>query len=259
MGCYPLFLCDDWSQLKSDLESVSNDLVAVSLVTDPFGSYTVEYLRQCFPDVVIPFKSHFVTELSTSEKFIHPHHRRNARKARAEMQVEKCADPPGQLDEWANLYATLISRHQITGLSAFSKESFAKQLKVPGMVAFRAFRDEVTLGMVLWFRQGSRAYYHLGAYSQAGYDLRASFALFAYSIEYFATHGIEWLNLGAGAGSSADATSGLNRFKEGWSTGTRTAYFCGRVINQRKYQELVDFRGAGATNYFPAYRVGEFS
>src|SRR5262249_25176373 len=176
------------------------------------------------------------------ESFAHPHHLRNARKALKEIEVERCVEPSAHLDDWVALYDELIRKHGIRGLSAFSRESFARQLRVPGLVAFRAFRDDETLGMLLWYAQGNRAYYHLGAYSSAGYDLRASFALFSHSIEYFAQQGIAWLNLGAAAGVDADAESGLNRFKRGWSTGTRTAYFCGRIFDQKRYQEIVKSR-----------------
>src|SRR6185295_19178366 len=101
----------------------------------------------------------------------------------------------------------------------------------------RAVREGETLGMLLWYEQDSRDYYHLGAYSPAGYELRASFALFSYSMEYFAEHGSKWLSLGAGAGSGAEATSGLTRFKQGWASGTRPAYFCGRIFDRNRYQE----------------------
>ena len=46
MGCYPLFACQDWSQLSADLENIEDDLIALSLVTDPFGEYTPAYLQQ---------------------------------------------------------------------------------------------------------------------------------------------------------------------------------------------------------------------
>ena len=35
MGCYPLFICDDWSRLYSDLDEISNELVSLVVVTDP--------------------------------------------------------------------------------------------------------------------------------------------------------------------------------------------------------------------------------
>ena len=260
MGCYPFFVCGDWSQLGFDLENIGDELLCLSLVTDPFGEYDVTHLRECFPDVTIPFKEHFVVDLSRAlDTFVHSHHRRNARRALSELQVEKCASPIDFLDDWVALYGELIERHNITGLAAFSKESFAKQLVVPGMVAFRAVRSNTTLGMVLWYEQDNRAYYHLGAYSARGYELRASFALFEYSIKYFAQRDLEWLNLGSEAGVGIGGTSGLSRFKQGWSTGTRTAYFCGRVFDQNKYGEIVKARSVGSTKHFPAYRAGEFS
>ena len=41
-------------------------------------------------------------------------------------------------------------------------------------------------------------------------------------------------------------------------TGTRTAYFCGRIFDRRLYQEIVKSAGIVDTDYFPAYRLGEF-
>jgi hypothetical protein len=262
MGCYPLFACSDWSKLRVDLENVDDSLVSLAVVTDPFGNYDLDYLRSCFPGVASPFKEHFVVDLSRDPAgFIHPHHRRNARKALKEMRVESCENPLDYLDDWVNLYATLVARHEITGLTTFSRESFAKQLRVPGIVMLRAIRDADTIGILLWYKQGERAYYHLGAYSPLGYDLKASFALFSFSLEYFAKQEISWLSLGAGAGAGAvaGAESGLSRFKQGWSTGTKTAYFCGRVFAPGQYRELVSAGKVSGTNYFPAYRAGEFS
>ena len=54
-----------------------------------------------------------------------------------------------------------------------------------------------------------------------------------------------------------DGTDGLSRFKRGWSTGTRTAYFCGRIFDHARYSEIMSVEGGGTTDYFPAYRKGE--
>jgi hypothetical protein len=260
MGCYPIFSCVDWIGLADDLADLKSELVSAVIVTDPFGDFDVEYLSQCFHDVVIPFKQHFVTDLSRApETFLDPHHRRNIRKALRSVEIQHCESPSSYLDDWMALYGTLVMRHGITGMAAFSRASFAMQFSVPGMVALRAARGVETVGMLLWFLQGNRAYYHLGAYSPEGYDVRASFALFSYSIEYFAKLGIEWLSLGAGAGAAKVGDSGLDRFKQGWSTGTRIAYLCGRIFDRERYQELTRARSDPPTNYFPAYRAGEFS
>lgn len=259
MGCYPLFVCEEWSQLHTDLAEMEDQLVSLSIVTDPFGDYDRAYLERCFHHVVVPFKEHFIVDLSCStETYVHAHHRRYARKALGELRVEHCQDPPHFLDDWLRLYSVLIEKHSIKGIPAFSRVSFVKQLQVPGIVVFRAIHDNATVGMTLWYTQREVGYYHLGAYSEAGYQLRASFALFWFAIEYFAAHGLRWLNLGAGAGIGNNATDGLSRFKRGWATGTRTAYFCGCIFDRTKYRKIVEARGVPPTSYFPAYRQGEF-
>lgn len=259
MGSYPIFVCEDWSQLEADLNQVEG-LVSLSLVTDPFGNYDSSVLQRCFPDLVSPFKQHFLVELNRPyETFVNSHHRRNARKALSRVTVEDCIHPEGVLSDWLELYGNLIKRHNIFGIQAFSRESFAKQLTVPGIRIFRATSAGATVGIIWWYEQGNRSYYHLASYSDVGYELGASFALFDHSIKYFAQHGFQWLSLGADAGLENDGESGLTRFKAGWSTGTRTAYFCGRVFDQPKYNELVSAKRTHAVNYFPAYRVGEFA
>lgn len=255
MGCYPLFVCSDWSGLGADLEEIGKDLISLSLVTDPFGEYDEAYLDKCFPDMMRPFKRHFVVDLGRRpETFVHSHHQRNTRRAHNEVKVERCANPIDALDRWVALYDELIERHKIVGVAAFSRAAFVKQLAVPGIVAFQAVEREKTVGMVLWYEQRDRAYYHLGAYSARGYQVNASFALIDYSIRYFGEREREWLSLGGGTGLDSVAESGLMRFKRGWSTGVRTAYFCGRIFDHRKYEELVNNRGVLRTEYFPAYR-----
>ena len=160
---------------------------------------------------------------------------------------------------WCRLYETLIARHGITGIAAFSPASLAAQLAVPGMVAVRADCEGQTVGMVLWYRSGDVAYYHLGAYDARGYALRASYAIFATSMRVLAEQGVRWLSLGAGAGVRTDADDGLTRFKRGWATGTRTAYLCGRILDRPAYTTLCRARAVSPGTYFPGYRSGEFT
>ena len=259
MGCYPLFACRDWSQLESDLDGLRGEVTSLALIADPFGDYSPSDLQRCFVDIARPFKEHFVVDLSRPPKqFVHMHHRRSARRALARLTVERCEEPRLFLDEWMHLYSTLVARHGLKGLTAFSRESFARQLEVPGLVMLRAVHEGRSVGMTLWYTQKDVGYYHLGAYSEAGYELRASFAIFHSALEYFAASGLRHLNLGAGAGIR-EGSDGLTRFKSGWATGTRTAYFCGRIFDQAKYAELVRARGVRASGYFPLYRAGEFT
>jgi hypothetical protein len=190
---------------------------------------------------------------------VHAHHRRNATRALRSLEVEVVSEPASFLDEWETLYAQLVRRHTIEGIAAFSRASFAGQLRVRGLTVLRASSAGETVGATLWYERGPVAYYHLGAYDERGYELGASFALFAFARDYFADRGLEWLSLGAGAGVAGQGTDGLSRFKRGWATGTRTAYVCGRVLDRERYAELMRGQTAGPAQYFPAYREGEFT
>lgn len=259
MGCYPIFACRDWSRLHLDLDEIGKQLVSLVLVADPFGDYGPGDLQRCFPDLLTNFKEHFVISLASPlRSFVDTHHQRNARKALRELTVERCLDPPDLAGEWTELYAHLIARHDIRGPAAFSPLSLAQQLRVPGLNLFCARLDGEIVGMTLWYADDAAGYYHLGAYSERGYALRASFALFWHALEYFAEAGVRQVDLGAGAGARAKETDGLSRFKRGWATGTRTAYLCGRIFDPERYAALTTASGAGGSGYFPAYRSGEF-
>src|ERR1044071_372039 len=105
-GCYPLFSASNWSQLGKDLHEIT-DLVSLVLVSDPFGEYEIEMLYDTFPDLMLKYKEHYVINLENP--IIAPHHARNARKARVE--VELCAQPESFAHAWVRLYAQLIQRH----------------------------------------------------------------------------------------------------------------------------------------------------
>lgn len=255
IGCYPLFCCSDWTGLSADLAELQ-DLVSASLVADPFGNHDVRLLRECFPDVMIPFKHHFVADLSRDpSEFVAKHHQRNARYALDHVEMERCVVPTDHAMAWSELYDNLIRRHSIEGIAAFSPLALRSQLAIPGIEMFRAVIGAQTVGAVLWMVQNQIAYYHLAAYSEAGYDAKASFGLFWTSLHYFSGKGVRWLSFGGGPSVREGEDNGLVRFKRGWSTGTRMAYFCGRILNPAAYASLAKSRSA--TNFFPAYRQHE--
>jgi Acetyltransferase (GNAT) domain len=259
MGCYPLFACRDWSALKHDLTIIGEDLVSLVIVADPFGEFSDNLLRDTFDDVVIPFKEHFVVDLTQRpESFVHDHHRRNARKALRDLTVDEPSDLAECIEEWDALYAQLVQRHGIKGIARFSRKSFLQQFKVPGINVFRARQGGQTVGMSLWYLREAIAYYHSAAYSDSGYSLGASFGLFWRAFEKFAHSDVRWIDLGSSAGVSVAAGDGLARFKSGWSNATRLTYLCGKIFDKAKYYELTEAKGSGGTRYFPAYRDGEF-
>ena len=258
MGCYPLFACRDWSQLAADLDELSAEVVSVALVADPFGGWDLPTLRGSF-DLVTPFKDHYVTELSRyDEAALPPRHRRNLATARRHLDVDVCERPSEHLEEWVELFDALAARHRITGLRAMSATAFAGQLETPGLVMMRATAQGRLAGIHLWCVQGDVAYGHLGATNELGYELMASYLLYARAIMHFKA-GLAWVHLGGGAGTGEVGNRGLQRFKAGWATGTKPAYLCGRVLQPHQYESLAEARCLAGSTYFPAYRAGEFT
>jgi len=261
MGPYPLFACQDWSRLHVDLEGMEPEVVSVVLVTDPFGAFNPAHLKDLFPDLFVPYKDHHILTMeegSNALDAISSHHRRNALKALGNVRPEICDNPLDHVDEWDRLYGELARLRAISGIRRFSRESFVQQLSMPGLVMLRATHHADTVGMMLWYEAGDVAYYHLGASTEKGYELRASFALSLAAIEHFEKRGLRCLDFGAGAGAYNNASDGLTRFKRGWGNSTRRTYLCGRIIDRAAYKQMTVDMSHHLADYFPAYRRGEF-
>lgn len=248
---YPLFVCDDWDGLRDDFQDIGEELVTVTLVSDPFAAGAVRAASGMF-DHFVPFKEHTVIDLR-SDPFanVSAHHRRYARRAMRELEIERVAEPVTLLDDWVRLYDHLVQRRRITGIRAFSRAAFERQLRMPSLAMFAASDQGETVAMLLWYVADGRAYYHLGASNSRGYELHASFGLYWRSIEWLAEQGVEQLTLGAGAGVSPESGSGLADFKRGWSTATLPVYICGKVLDRAKYDALPIV----SPRFFPPYRA----
>lgn len=257
MGLYPLFFCSRWPALADDLAELSNSLVSFSMVTDPFGEFDLQELKANFPDVCYPYKEHYVVDLSLPmESYVSKHHKRFVRKAlRKKIEVECCTNPNELMDEWVELYDCLKHKHQIHGIAAFSRSAFEKQFQVPGLIALRAKRENRTVGIETCYTQGDVCYGHLAAFNAEAYTTRASYAMKWEIIRHCQEMGYRWFCMGGGAGVQEDKSDGLHFFKSQWATGTRTVYFCGRILNRRLYAKLTKAREIGKTDFFPAYRA----
>jgi hypothetical protein len=171
------------------------------------------------------------------------------------VDVEISVGSTAHLDEWVVLYEGLVERHSLVGIRAFSTTSFRGQLALPGMLAVRAERDGATVAMTLWLTDGESAYYHLGASSDVGRQVSASYALFAVALDHLRERGIRQVELGAGAGGESK-DDGLSRFKRGWANQELPAYVCGRIFDRSAYSALAaGIRGHG--RWFPAYRAAD--
>lgn len=251
-GPYPLFSCADWSSIPADLEEVPGAPVSVVAVVDPLTRPSEDELRMAFPHLTEPFKQHLIRDFARPAP-LPPHHRRHLGRASRSVEVELCADALDHLDDWVELYSRTLARRSVTEMAAFSRAAFAKQLRLPNLIAVRAVQSGVTVSMALWLVQGENAYYHLGASSDRGYSLNASYAVFAASLQELEKRGARFVNLGGAAGN-AGSEDGLYRFKSGWANTSMPAYLCGRILDPRAYSELSEGITSGV-RWFPAYRA----
>lgn len=255
MGCYPLFCCENWEAISRDLRTLASRLVSLVLVADPFGDYKETELRAAF-DVVSPFKEHVVVDLHAPSQ-ISRHHRYYVRRAMRFVTVEVAKNVVAHSDKFADLYGTLVRSHDLEGIKAFSRQSLAQQMCVPGVVLFRAVQDDAVVGAHLWMVQRDVAYSHLLAMEARGYTVHASYALYETAIEHFRGK-VRWLDLGSGAGAVENVDDGLYAFKKGWANDTRIAYLCGARLNHEVYRRLSPTI-SNHNSYFPAYRAGELT
>lgn len=258
MGPYPLFCCRSWDLLWKDLDQLQTDLISLSIVADPLKSLPQKNLESIFPDLVKPFKTHYI--VNTENKltdFISSHHKRYSKKSFNHTTIQKCEQPIDYLEDWINLYQELIDLHGISGIRKFSRKTFERQMTIPGLSVFRAVADSDTVAMSLWFEQVDCAYFHLSASNKLGYEYWASFGMFWEALNYFQKR-VHWIDLGGGAGLVDGDLDGLARFKQGWSNETRTAYLCGKIFDHERYNELAITLGKKESSYFPKYREGEF-
>jgi len=231
-------------------------VVSLTVVPDPYGSYEVSTLEGCF-DVVTLSKQRYYADLTVpAGKRVSKHHRRNIRRSQGLVTVEALDAPEAHVSEWAELYGSITERHGLSGLKAFSREAFERQLRLPGTVLFRGRVDGATVAMTWWFIQGDVAYGHLVGVTAAGYQHAALYALDQYACEWFGSR-CRWLDFGGVAGTGSDG-DGLGHYKRGWCTGSTQMYLCGRVLDARVYEQLSASVPTAPRDYFPRYRCGEF-
>lgn len=264
MGPYPVFSCADWGALdaavsslkqgfSAGIEPVSN-LISLTLVTDPFCPLDAAGLSAIF-DLSRPLGDHYLIDLATP---LSPskHHRKKLRRA-APSRIEAGPAEPGFGPAFAALYAGLSDRKGIRDLRRFDAESLTAQVAVPGAHLITAWADDALLGADLYYLDGEVAYAHLSAYAPEGYARSVSYPMIAAAHAYFGPLA-RWIDLGGiPAHESGQTGGGVGHFKRGWTGVTRPTYICGAVLDRTAYDTLARAR-APDTDWFPAYRAGEF-
>jgi hypothetical protein len=257
MGPYPLFFCENYQNICDDLDELREELVSVSFVIDPVTYPLFKYSTNCL-DVFTAYRNHYLLDLTLPfSETISKNKRRNARRALRILEVDIDQSPFVDVTEWVDLYDCLIKKHQISDLRRFSYETFQKQLSIPGTLFFKAVYQDQIVGGNIFFIQGDVAYSHLSAFTDKGYELGASYAIKWKAIEHLRKF-VKIINFGGGVKREKSMTSGLELFKKGWSNRIEAAYLCGKILNPNLYSSITELKYKTGSQWFPAYREGEF-
>jgi hypothetical protein len=251
-GTYPIAILHQANDLQAGLERLRQaGLVAVTLVLDDFHRPTLDDLNRYF-DMVRPFKTHSIHRTGSPFTY-NKHHRYEVARARKKVTV-RSFDLREHLDEWMRLYATLISRHTLSGVHDFSKAHYAVLAEMAGVTAVGAWLEDKLVSAHLWVSDGTHVHSHLAASSEAGYKVGAAYAVYDESIKIFSDATL--INLGGGAGTGNDSVDGLARFKQGFANDEASAYISGTILNKARYEALSQAHGAtNNADFFPAYRA----
>lgn len=250
-GPYPIFSCPTWSALAEAVAGIAPGPVSLTLVSDPFAPLSEADLARIFP-VCRKIHDHWVIDLNRP---LEPsrHHRRML-KTVGPLDIQAGPADPGLGAEWARLYANLVARKGIRDSRAFSAESLAAQLAVPGAHVVQARDGGSLLGIDLYYIANRTAYAHLSAYSPEGYGRSVSYAMTVAACDYLKPLADHFDQGGAPAGA---AGQGIAAFKSGWTSLTLPSYLCGKVLDPAAYARLAP--GADpAEGFFPAYRAAEW-
>ena len=252
MGPYPVTTVRE----AADLSVVRSTLAAEGLVTWTGVTDVLQgdlpWIEHAF-DYVAPFKTHFLVDRSAGEVRFSKHHRYEVRRARRTCST-RVISLGAHLGDWAALYGALIDRHEIGPRHRFSDRYFQMLAESDDVTMVGAFVEERLVCAHLWVTSTWGVYSHLAASGREGYDCGAAYGVVDHAISHFADQ--PRIDLGGVAKAEDDTSTGLGRFKRGFSNATGTNHIVGIIADRPAYESLLDEGGANeeGPNYFPAYR-----
>ena len=185
------------------------------------------------------------------EQGMHSMHRRGAKKAeKAGVQVQVNVGPT-DLSTFVGLYEAAMKRRDADDYYLFPEQYWTA---LPGL-GDRLVRMDATLDGELVASQLLLAtrpwlHYHLGAASDAGFEVGASKLLFLEAARWGKELLFVELHLGSGLGGSEDS---LWEFKQRLSPAPGRPFWIGKLVHdEAAYREL---GGSGTDGFFPVYRA----
>jgi hypothetical protein len=251
-GVYPLAILAKDADILGGLVRLGRlGLVSIVAVVDDFHRPPLERLSREF-DFVRPFKQHFLHRPDLTQPAYNKHHRYEVRRAERALEVG-VMDLGRHLDDWIELYATLMARHELSEMHKLPPAHHPALATLDGVTAIGAWLGKELVACHIWVHDRGHVHSHLGASSESGYACSAAYVVYDASIRHF--RDAELINLGGAAGYVDHPDNGLTRFKRGFSNAAARSYICGKILDPDRYSALVERTAPHQTEFFPAYRA----
>ena len=179
--------------------------------------------------------------------------RKNVKKARrGRVTIE--FDPAGaRLDDFLRLYAHTLERREAPERYRFPREFFERiREELAGQFVYaHALHEDRVVSSELVLLSERNAYSFLGGTDSDAFNLRPNDLLKHEVILWMKDAGKSRFVLGGGY----EADDGIFRYKRSFAPHGLVPFFIGRrVLQPELYRELTERTGAGAPDFFPAYR-----
>lgn len=246
-------MVDDTGRLSQDLEEFRSKFQCFFGVLNPWVQ-SCEGLDKF--DVVLEYKDHFFCDLGINDiwRILSDNHKRLIKKALKLAKIARISNS-GDIEKiWLELYNHLIAKRQISGISRFTPQILKNFIRLPQSAIYAATIENQICGITIFCFDERIVYYHLAAYSDIGYDHSVSYGIFWQAIQDFKKDGFKVLHLGGVPGVYA-SSSGLYKFKKGFSSGLKKTHFIGKILNRDQFNETLKKSGTvGVFDFFPPYR-----
>lgn len=182
---------------------------------------------------------------------VHPHHRRQARRAQRAGVTAAVHERPPALDDFVALYEQTMRRRGARGFYLFPPSYWAALRDGVPLARVDARRDGELVASLLCLATPPWLHYHLGGSSEAGRALGANHLLFLTAAAWAAERGYTRFHLGGGVGGREDS---LLAFKQRFAPPGRVTACVGKAIHDPARYRALSGGGDDRAGFFPAYR-----
>lgn len=235
-------------------ECIKENIIAEFIRFHSFNSFPIEHkefldLNICDRDVVyidlsIPKEERWLSYSSTTRNIL--------RKCEKELIFQKC----NNLDKFIELYVQTMNKNKATDFYYFSQKYYEQLLKITNVELYEIKKDDQVISSAFFMFGDQFVHYHLSANDYNMRQYNANYFILDQICEIAKSKNKKYFILGGGSTNSKEDT--LLRFKQKFSSQTKSFYISGKVYNDEiydKYKKIWEEQSTQDVKYFLKYRL----